>query len=78
MPQIDLTMNYVAVFILPITYTLGRYGNNAPRLKGKGVYTIWQYTETARIDGIRKPVDKARFNPQNSISDILYKSETAL
>ena len=57
---------------------IGRYGNNAPRLKGKGVYTIWQYTETARIDGIPKPVDKARFNPRNSISDILYKSENAL
>ncbi len=57
---------------------IGRYGNKAPQVKGKGVYTIWQYTETARIDGIPKPIDKARFNPHNSISDILYKSENVL
>ncbi len=57
---------------------IGRYGNKAPQVKGKGVYTIWQYTETARIDGIPKPVDKAKFNPQYNISDILYKSENPL
>lgn len=51
---------------------IGRYGNKAPIVKGKGGYTLWQYTETAHIDGIPKPVDKARFNPRYSIDDILY------
>ncbi|MCM1078873.1 MAG: glycosyl hydrolase family 25 [Bacteroidales bacterium] len=53
---------------------IGRYGNKAPQIKGKAAYTIWQYTETARVDGISKPVDKARFNPRYSVSDIFYKT----
>ena len=52
---------------------IGRYGNKAPEIRGKGTYTIWQYTDTARIEGIPKPVDKARFNPQYSINDIIYE-----
>lgn len=52
---------------------IGRYGNNAPKIRGKGQYTIWQFTETGRIDGIPKPVDKAKFNPHFSIEDIKYK-----
>ncbi len=51
---------------------IGRYGNKAPKIKGKGIYTIWQYTENGSLDGIPKPVDKAKFNPRSSIEDILY------
>ena len=52
---------------------IGRYGKNPPSLKGKGQYTIWQYTESARIDGIPKPVDKAVFNKEYTINDILLR-----
>ncbi len=51
---------------------IGRYGDKAPQIKRKGHYTIWQYTETAHIDGIPKPVDQARFHPDASLQDILY------
>lgn len=57
---------------------IGRYGKKRPELIGKGVYTIWQYTESARIAGIPKPVDKAKFNPRYSLNDILYKPGNAL
>lgn len=49
---------------------IGRYGPNSPEIKGKGSYTIWQYTETAKIDGIPKPVDMCRFNSKYSIENI--------
>lgn len=43
---------------------IGRYGPDSPEIKGKGTYTIWQYTETATVLGIPKPVDMCRFNPK--------------
>lgn len=49
---------------------IGRYGQNAPEIKGAGSYSIWQYTETAEVKGIPKPVDMCRFNPKYSIDDI--------
>ena len=49
---------------------IGRYGPNPPEIKGKGSYTIWQYTETATVRGIPKPVDMCRFNPKYTIFSI--------
>ena len=49
---------------------IGRYGPNAPEIRGAGSYSIWQYTESAHVKGIPKPVDMCRFNPKYSISDI--------
>lgn len=49
---------------------IGRYGNNPPEIKGTGTYSIWQYTESAYVKGIPKPVDMCRFNPKYSINDI--------
>ncbi len=54
---------------------IGRYGSNPPQLKGKSRYTIWQYTESAHIDGIPKPVDQAHFAPTASLTDILLPSK---
>lgn len=51
---------------------IGRYGDNPPVIKGSGQYSIWQYTEKGRIEGIPKPVDMARFNPIYSIKDVEY------
>lgn len=52
---------------------IGRYGKKSPQIKGKGQYTIWQYTESGHINGIPKPVDKAKFNPQYSLKDIILE-----
>lgn len=49
---------------------IGRYGPNAPVIIGKGTYTIWQYTENGKVNGINKPVDKCKFNPRYSLQDI--------
>ena len=49
---------------------IGRYGNKPPIIKGKGHYTIWQYSEKGRLPGIPKPVDIAKFHPKYSINDI--------
>lgn len=42
---------------------IGRYGKNKPVITGPSHYTIWQYSENARIPGIPKPVDICRFHP---------------
>lgn len=52
---------------------IGRYGTNEPEIKGSGTYSIWQYTESAIVKGIPKPVDMCRFHPQYTISDIRRK-----
>ena len=49
---------------------IGRYGPNAPVIKGPGTYSIWQYTENAIVKGIPKPVDMCRFNPKYTLLDI--------
>ena len=41
---------------------IGRYGRNKPVVTGPSHYTIWQYTEDARIPGIPKPVDMCRMH----------------
>ena len=49
---------------------IGRYGDNAPVVKGVGHYTIWQYSESGKINGIPKPVDLCRFHRRHGIEDI--------
>ena len=50
---------------------IGRYGPDAPQIIGKGTYTIWQYTESGKIDGISCRVDIYKFNPKYGLPDIL-------
>lgn len=49
---------------------IGRYGKNKPVVTGPSHYTIWQYSENARIPGIPKPVDMCRFHPARTVKDI--------
>ena len=49
---------------------IGRYGSNSPEINGKGSYTIWQYSEKGRINGIPNLVDLCRFRKGYSIKDI--------
>ncbi len=51
---------------------LGRYNSdNPPTFKGKGHYTIWQYSETGKLPGIPKQVDLDKFHPECSIDDLM-------
>ena len=50
---------------------IGRYGKNEPQIIGKGTYTIWQYTEKAKVNGVPKLVDMCRFNKKYGLKDIL-------
>ena len=52
---------------------IGRYGSDAPVVKGQSHYTIWQYSETCKIKGIPHYVDACRFHSDCSINDILLK-----
>lgn len=49
---------------------LARYRPGAPIMRGVHQYTIWQYSERGKVEGIEKHVDKARFHPDCDISMI--------
>lgn len=42
---------------------IGRYGKNKPIVTGPSHYTIWQYSESARIPGIPQSVDMCKMHP---------------
>lgn len=50
---------------------IGRYGKYSPKIIGKGTYTIWQYTETGRVKGVSRPVDRSIFNSKYGLKDIM-------
>ena len=50
---------------------IGRYSKFPPEIYGKGTYTIWQYSETARVKGVSRPVDRCLFNSKYGIKDIM-------
>lgn len=54
---------------------LGRYNKFPPTIVGKGTYSIWQYTESGKIDGISTDVDICRFHPKYNINAIRLKAE---
>jgi len=51
----------------------GRYGTEPPFIKGKGHYSIWQYSQCGIIKGISKPVDLSRFHPDFSVDKLQLK-----
>jgi Lyzozyme M1 (1,4-beta-N-acetylmuramidase) len=55
---------------------IGRYGSNRPVVKGKSVYTIWQYSEHGKVSGISKDVDLCRFRKGCGLKDILWNSQS--
>lgn len=52
---------------------IGRYGENAPIVKGPSHYTVWQYTDKGELPGINKKVDLCRFHKGKGLKDILMK-----
>lgn len=57
-------------FDLKYPLYIGRYGSSAPVVSGKSHYTVWQYSEKGRIEGIEKNVDLCRFHPECCLDDI--------
>ena len=49
------------------------YTNDPPVLMDEKDYTMWQYTQNGRINGIKGHVDKSRFMGQHSMREIRYK-----
>jgi len=64
----NLSGNYT-----PYHFLIGRYGKNAPNMRDKSSWTIWQFSETGRVEGIPKPVDIDMLNARYSLQDILLK-----
>lgn len=52
---------------------IGRYGENAPIVKGPSHYTVWQYTDKGELPGINKTIDLCRFHKDKGLKDILMK-----
>jgi len=54
-------------------FLIGRYGENSPNMRDKSNWTIWQFSETGKIEGITKPVDIDVINKKYSLQDLLLK-----
>lgn len=49
---------------------IGRYSKKMPEISWNGQYTIWQYTETGKVNGIDTKVDLCRFSDKFWLPDI--------
>lgn len=54
-------------------FLIGRYGENPPNMKDKTSWTIWQFTETGKVDGIPKYADIDLLNSKYNLQDLLLK-----
>ena len=52
---------------------IGRYSDCPPVIRGKGTYTIWQYSETGRVKGIKRYVDLARFHDKHNLKELYLR-----
>lgn len=49
---------------------IAKYNGVAPIIIGEGHYSLWQYTEKGKVNGINHPVDKSRFHKDYNIKNI--------
>ena len=54
-------------------FLIGRYGENAPNMRDKTSWTIWQFSETGKVEGIPKDVDIDVLNDKYNLQDLLIK-----
>lgn len=54
---------------------IGRYGSEKPFIKGEGTYTIWQKSQTGKLNGIVRNVDIDVFHPNHTVNDILMDND---
>lgn len=56
-------------------FLIGRYGNNPPNMRDRSNWTIWQFTEKGRVDGIPQNVDIDVMNQKYRIEDLKLKKQ---
>ena len=54
-------------------FLIGRYGPNAPNMRDKTSWTIWQFSETGNVEGIPMDVDIDVLNEKYNLQDLLIK-----
>ena len=54
-------------------FLIGRYGPNAPNMRDKTSWTIWQFSETGKVEGIPQNVDIDVLNDKYNLQDLLIK-----
>ena len=54
-------------------FLIGRYGENAPNMRDKTSWTIWQFSETGKVEGIPQNVDIDVLNDKYNLQDLLIK-----
>lgn len=54
-------------------FLIGRYGENAPNMRDKTSWTIWQFSETGKVEGIPMDVDIDVINDKYNLQDLLIK-----
>lgn len=54
-------------------FLIGRYGKNNPNMRDNSIWTIWQFSEKGRVEGITKPVDIDVLNEKFSLNDLLLE-----
>ena len=54
-------------------FLIGRYGENAPNMRDKTSWTIWQFSETGKVEGIPKYVDIDVLNNKYNLQDLLIE-----
>ena len=52
---------------------IGRYGDKPPVIKGKGTYTLWQFSDSNHLKGTVKSIDHNIFNAKYSLKDICIR-----
>lgn len=61
---------YCAPYFNNYYLMLGRYKDIPPKIKGKGHYNIWQFSDKGKVRGISGVVDLDRFHPDFNIDRI--------
>ena len=54
-------------------FLIGRYGPNAPNMRDKTSWTIWQFSQTGKVEGIPKYVDIDVLNNKYNLQDLLIE-----
>jgi len=54
-------------------FLIGRYGENAPNMRDKTSWTVWQFSETGKVEGIPMDVDIDVINDKYNLQDLLIK-----
>ena len=65
--------NYLSGKYNKYHFLIGRYGENEPNMRDDSNWTVWQFSETGKVDGIPKNVDIDIINKKYNLDDILLK-----